>query len=100
MLQTKVVEKIKIHLMFRNIIPKIVRFGELMWKNMVEPGRLHNIIRRMRFSCWITKAIDTHLGYVILTTFLRQQWLRERGSMLRYTCAAFLISHLMNNSVA
>jgi hypothetical protein len=25
-----------------------------------------NIIRRMRFACWITKATDTHSEYVIL----------------------------------
>jgi hypothetical protein len=42
-----------------------------------------NIIRRMRFACWITKATDTHLEYVILIAFTRQQWLRERASMFR-----------------
>ena len=25
-----------------------------------------NIIQRMRFACWITKATDTHSEYVIL----------------------------------
>jgi hypothetical protein len=44
-----------------------------------------NIIRRMRFACWITKATDTHSEYVILIAFRRQQWLRERASFLRYT---------------
>jgi hypothetical protein len=28
-----------------------------------------NIIRRMRFACWITKATDTHSEYVILIAF-------------------------------
>ena len=42
-----------------------------------------NIIRRMRFACWITKATDTHSEYVILTAFQRQQCLRESVSMLR-----------------
>jgi hypothetical protein len=42
------------------------------------------IIRRMRNACWITKATDTHLEYVIvLIAFPRQHWLRERLSMLR-----------------
>jgi hypothetical protein len=41
-----------------------------------------NIIRRMRFACWITKATDTHSEYVIPIGFPRQQWLRERSSML------------------
>jgi hypothetical protein len=38
-----------------------------------------NIIRRMRFACWITKATDTQSEYVILIAFPRQQWLRERA---------------------
>ena len=42
-----------------------------------------NIIWRMRFACWITKTTDTHSEYVILIVFPRQQWLRERASMLR-----------------
>jgi hypothetical protein len=42
------------------------------------------IIRRMRFACWITKPTDTHSEYVILIVFPWQEWLCERGSMLRY----------------
>jgi hypothetical protein len=42
-----------------------------------------NIIRRMRFACWITKVTDTHPEYVIHGAFPRQQWFRERASMLR-----------------
>jgi hypothetical protein len=26
-----------------------------------------NIIRRMRYACWITKTTDTHSEYLILT---------------------------------
>jgi hypothetical protein len=51
-----------------------------------------NIIERMPFACWITKATDTHSEYVILISFPRQQWLRERASMLRLRvyCPCFL----------
>ena len=28
-----------------------------------------HITRRMRIACWITKAADTHLAYVILISF-------------------------------
>jgi len=42
-----------------------------------------NIIRRMRFACWIPKATNKHSGYVILIVFLLQQWLHERAPMLR-----------------
>jgi hypothetical protein len=37
----------------------------------------------MRIACCITKATGTHSEYVILIAFPRQQWLRERASMLR-----------------
>ena len=36
-----------------------------------------NIIRGMRFACWITKATDTHSEYVLLIAFARQQWLHK-----------------------
>jgi hypothetical protein len=42
-----------------------------------------NIIQRMRFACWITKATDTHSEYVILIAFPRQQWLSGSCTMLR-----------------
>jgi hypothetical protein len=51
-----------------------------------------NIIRHMRFACWITKATDTHSQYIILIAFPRQQWLRERASVLCYAYIACLVS--------
>ena len=51
---------------------------------MVEPEATDDsIIRRMLIAWWITKATDTHLEYVVLTVFPRQQWLRERASLFR-----------------
>jgi hypothetical protein len=54
-----------------------------------------NITRRMRFAYWITKTIDTHTHthseFAIHTAFPRQQRLRERDSMLRYTYLACLV---------
>jgi hypothetical protein len=54
-----------------------------MWKKYGRAGQAtdDNIIRRMRFACWIPKSTDTK--YVIIITFPRQQWLRKRASMLR-----------------
>ena len=52
----------------------------------------------MRFACWITKVTDTHSENVVVIVFPRQQWLRERASMLRlyancmpccYLCVSF-----------
>jgi hypothetical protein len=51
-----------------------------------------NIIRRMRFACWITKTIDTHSDYVIITAFPRQKWLGERDSKLHYKHLACLVT--------
>jgi len=57
--------------------------NEIMWKNMVEPEATDgNIIQRMHIACCITKATDTHSGYVILIAFTLQQWSRERSSIL------------------
>jgi len=41
--------------------------------------------RRMRFGLWISKAADTHSGYVILIALPRQQCLRKSASILRHT---------------
>ena len=39
---------------------------EVMWNNIVQLGRLHMTIPRMRIACWIPKATNTHSGCVIL----------------------------------
>jgi hypothetical protein len=54
-----------------------------MWKILY--GRTGNIIRRMRFACWIAKAKNTHSEFAILMAFARQQWLHESSLMLPYT---------------
>jgi hypothetical protein len=50
-----------------------------------------NIIQRMHFQCWITKATNTHSEYVIRIALPRLQWLRECASMLCYTFIACLV---------
>ena len=58
---------------------------------MVEPDRPHdNIIQRMRFACWITKATDTHSECVILIAFPRQI---EHASMFIHT---FLVLSILD----
>jgi hypothetical protein len=62
MFQTQVVEKIKTHFIINKFFPqKSCR----LWHNVEKYGTARqatdeNIIRRMRFACWITKATDTH----------------------------------------
>jgi len=57
---------------------------------MIEAGQVagNNIIRRMRFACWITKATDTHSGCVLLNDFPWQQWLSVHASVLCVHCAS------------
>ena len=56
-----------------------------------------NMIRRMRFACWMTKATDTHSECVILLAFARQQWLRESVSMWRCMYIACLAYYCLYN---
>jgi len=44
-------------------------FYEIMWNKVVELGRTHIKIWRMRIACWIPKATNTHSGCVILIAF-------------------------------
>ena len=51
--------------MFNNVFPKIVPFTRYLKKyGRARQGTDDNIIRRMRFACWITKATDTHTQYM------------------------------------
>ena len=82
----------------------------MMSKNIVEPERPQTAIWR-RVACWVSKATlaqahacsrsptptPTHTHsphtqkYVRLTTFLRQQWFRQRASLLHYTYIAYIV---------
>jgi hypothetical protein len=55
----------------------------MMWKNVVEPDRSQMAIWRISFACWINKATNTHAECVRVIVLQRQQWLRERASVLR-----------------
>ena len=48
-------------------------------------------IWRVRFACSATNDTDTHSEWVIVIDFLRQQWLRERASILRCTYIACVV---------
>jgi hypothetical protein len=82
------------HFMFNNFF--FFRKSCRLWDNVEKYGTARqytdgNIIRRMRFVCWTTKATDTNSEYTILVAFPRQQWLRERASTLRYKYTARLV---------
>jgi hypothetical protein len=65
-----------------------------MWKKIVEPGRSQMTLRHMRIACWIPKATNTHLKYVIVILFPLQKWLHERASLLLYRYIASLFSYV------
>ena len=65
---------------------------KIMWKNIVEWGRPQMTVWRMHIACWIPKATNTHLQYVILIAFPLQNWLHERALLFRYmyiVCLAY-----------
>jgi hypothetical protein len=71
MFQTKVVEKIKTHILCSITFS---RKSCRLWDNVEKYGgatqaTVDNIIRRMRFACWITKATDTHSECIIFLLF-------------------------------
>ena len=64
-----------------------------MWENNGGARRAiyNKVIRRVRCACWVDKATDIHSEYIIPTVFSRQQWLRERFSVLHlYVHCVFL----------
>jgi len=91
--QTKVVEEIKIYILWSKTFspPKFLPFMRQCGKNIVERGRPQMTVWRMRIACWLPKDTNTHSEYVILIAFPLQQWLHERPSVLRYTYSACLI---------
>jgi len=78
MFRTKVVEKIKTHILRSKTIfsPKIVPLGDIVEKYCsVGQATGDDIIRRMRIACWIPKAANTHTGCVIHIAFPLEFWL-------------------------
>jgi len=70
-----------------------------VYENVVKYGRVgqatdDNIIRRMRFACWITMTTKTPSEYIILIDFPLQKWFLESTSMLHYTYFACLVQVL------
>ena len=99
MFQTKFAEKIKTQLSFSITCS---RKSCCLWDNVEKYGRAEqatddNIIRSMRFACWIPKVTQTHTHThtypecVIFIAFPRQQWLRERSSLLRCSTLPVLL---------
>jgi len=93
MFLTKVVEKIKTHILISVtffFFRKSCDVCEIMCKNIVERGRPQMTTLGMHIAYWIPKATNTHSEFVTLIAFPLQQWLHERASTLRYMYIACL----------
>ena len=82
------------HFAFNNFFFENRAVYEIGWKNTVKAGRPQMTVWRMRITCWIPKATNTHSKYVILIVFPLQQWLHGRAWMFRYTYIARLVIFL------
>jgi hypothetical protein len=84
----RIVDKVKTHILFSIyfffFLEKCSVY-EKVWKNMLKPERPTdgNIIRRVCFACWITKAIHT-LRICNSYCFSTVTIVRERALILRY----------------
>jgi len=58
MFQTKVVEKIKTHVLYSVFFFNSAVY-EKVWKNIVQPDRPQTAVRPLRISCRVPKATDT-----------------------------------------
>jgi len=81
MFQTRGVENIKTHILYRTTFSENRAFYEVMWKNNVERNKPQMTIWRTRIACWILRATHTHSEYEIfncklLKCFSQQEWLR------------------------
>jgi hypothetical protein len=88
MLQIKVMEEIKTHVMFSYVFLGKSSHYEILWRKTVELERPQMKIWRMHMACWKLKAIHTHTHseYVTLTAFPLQQclYLHKTPLLVRY----------------
>ena len=65
-------QNIRTNILFNNFVSEKRAFYDLICRSAIEAAE-YSITRRMRFACWITKATNTYLEYVILIAFPRQR---------------------------
>jgi hypothetical protein len=85
------IENQNTHFMFINFFYKPCAVYDIMWKNIVHPGRPQLTIWHMCIACCATKATDTQPECVVLIAFPLQQWLHEPASVLYFTYIACLL---------
>ena len=99
MFQTKVVEKIKTHILF---LITCFRKSYRLWDNVKKHRRAGQATddSMAHAHCMLDyKVTNTPSEYVILIAFPRQQWLHERASLLPYTYTACLVTSSLRSTV-
>jgi len=93
MLQTEIVKQIKTHILCSiTFFFKSWNFKDNVGKyGTAGPATNGEILRRMRFACWIPKFTNTCSEYVILIDSPMQQLSYEHALILRYTYIACLV---------
>jgi hypothetical protein len=71
-----------------------------MWQHTAERSRSQMTIWRMRFTCWIHKATNTHSEYVIFTAFPQPRVVRRTRLNLTLYLHCLPCSHLVQRPYA
>ena len=92
MVETKVVEKIKTHILCSVTFS---RKSCRLWDNVEKCGGAREVsdddlIRRMYFACWITKAIEPHSEHAILLFLGNSGYVNAPHCYVIWTLAALL----------
>ena len=82
--QTEFVEKTELRILYSLIFFLNPVVYEIMWKNVVEPGRTQMAIWPMRVAYWTPKATGTCSEYIVLTALLLLECLHKRASMIMF----------------
>jgi hypothetical protein len=99
-LHTKIVEKIKTHILCSTTFFFENRaVYEMMWYNILQPERSQMTIWRMRIACWITKATNTNSERVNTYCFSTATMVK-RTSLNITSCLYCLSCYLSISSVA
>jgi len=90
----RVTEKDTAHISCSKTIfsPENLAVYEIMWRYIVVSDRPQITIWRIRITCLMPKATNTHSEYVIFIAFSLQKWLHERSLMLHYVYITGLMS--------
>jgi len=102
--RTKFVQKIETHFVFSNFHPpppEYRDFYKIMRKNNLKRGRPQMAIWRIRISCWIPKATNTHSQYVTLVVFSTTAMIAETrlNGTLYVHCMSLCFTLMMWSSI-